>query len=139
MVWHHTVWPEAELVYTSVAKVANTSIKSCLLASFHPEIARRAPHSPEMPYVSVHPNRIRTMYPGYCHFAVVRHPLDRLVSFWADKIVGPTKRQRGCSQAGIGRSARPTRPCAAAGSGSASEPTSTAAAAAAALLRCIRG
>lgn len=91
MVWHHTVWPEAELVYTSMAKVANTSIKVALLDSFLPDPTRRGPHNDKIPYLSVEPKRIRAKYPTFCHFAVVRNPFDRLVSFWVDKVENPKR------------------------------------------------
>jgi Sulfotransferase family/Phytanoyl-CoA dioxygenase (PhyH) len=89
MQWRHTVWPEAEMVYTSIAKVANTSIKTALLETFVPNAPRRAPHAAHMPYLTVHPpSRIASQYPNYFHFAFVRDPFDRMVSFYADKILG---------------------------------------------------
>lgn len=76
------------LVYTAIAKVANTSIKSALLQSFSPDVSRRNPHAAEVPYQTVHPARVGAEVPTYLHFAVVRNPFDRFVSFWADKIDG---------------------------------------------------
>lgn len=90
--WRHTVWPEAELVYTSIPKVANTSIKTALTTSFHPDVPRanrKAIHDESMPFIEVKPHEIRRLHPTFCHFAVVRNPFDRLVSFWADKMEGP--------------------------------------------------
>ena len=93
MEWPHTVWPEAKLVYTALPKVANTSIKSALLDSYLPQSRRRSPHDGDQPYVATEPRRIRRDFPDFCHFAVVRDPFDRLVSFWNDRIargkIGP--------------------------------------------------
>lgn len=88
MEWRHTVWPTAGLVYTAIAKVANTSLKSALLQSFAPNESRANPHASEMGYQTVNPRRVGAMYPTFIHFAAVRNPFDRLVSFWADKIDG---------------------------------------------------
>lgn len=88
MEWRHTRWDEPQLVYTAIAKVANTSLKSALLASFQPDVSRHNPHAADVPYRTIRPNRIGAEAPGFCHFAVVRNPYDRFVSFWADKIDG---------------------------------------------------
>lgn len=88
MEWRHTVWPEARLVYTAVPKVANTSVKAALLASFRTdeEYTENAVHKDFVPYLSARPERIDERYPDYLHFTFVRNPYDRLVSFWAQKI-----------------------------------------------------
>src|SRR5262245_38705682 len=89
MQWRHTVWPDAEMVYTSLNKVANTSIKTALLETFMPDVPRRAPHAADHRYLTVNPpRRIASEYPSYVHFAFVREPFDRMVSFYADKILG---------------------------------------------------
>lgn len=89
MQWRHTVWPDAKLVYTAVAKVANTSVKSALLRTFvDPSLKLANPHAADMPYVTVHPDRVDAEYPDFLHFAIARNPFDRMVSFWADKIAG---------------------------------------------------
>lgn len=88
MEWRHTRWDSAQLVYTALAKVANTSIKSALLESFAPDVSRQNPHDAAVPYVTIKPGRIPVEVPDYLHFAVVRNPFDRFVSFWADKIMG---------------------------------------------------
>lgn len=88
MEWRHTVWPEAEIVYTALAKVANTSVKSALLATFKPDASRANPHAADISYEAIAPYQIPKEYPDFLHFAVVRDPHDRFVSFWADKIVG---------------------------------------------------
>jgi Sulfotransferase family/Phytanoyl-CoA dioxygenase (PhyH) len=87
MQYPHTVWDEAEMIYSSIPKVANTTIKTALLESFMPDARRRAPHSPDQRYETVsRPTRIARRYPGYLHWAVVRDPFDRFVSFYTDKI-----------------------------------------------------
>ena len=88
MEWRHTRWDEAQLVYTAIAKVANTSIKSALLESFAPDVSRQNPHDAEVPYKTLRADRIHAEAPDYLHVAVVRNPFDRFVSFWADKIDG---------------------------------------------------
>ncbi|MGH8868174.1 MAG: sulfotransferase family protein [Actinomycetes bacterium] len=88
MEWRHTLWPEIRMVYTATPKVANTSVKSTLLQSFHPEAPRRNPHAEMLPYLEVHPTAIARRYPDFLHFAVARDPFDRFVSFFEDRVKG---------------------------------------------------
>ena len=88
MEWRHTRWDEGKLVYTAIAKVANTSLKSALLASFAPDTSRTNPHGADVPYRTIGPSRVAVDAPDYLHFAFVRNPFDRFVSFWSDKIQG---------------------------------------------------
>jgi hypothetical protein len=88
MEWRHTRWDDGLLVYTAIAKVANTSLKSALLASFAPDVSRTNPHGTDVPYQTINPGRIDIDAPQHVHVAFVRNPFDRFVSFWSDKIQG---------------------------------------------------
>lgn len=88
MEWRHTRWDDGLLVYTAIAKVANTSLKSALLQSFTPNASRVNPHSADVPYQTIGPDRIDIDSPHHLHIAFVRNPFDRFVSFWSDKIQG---------------------------------------------------
>lgn len=88
MEWRHTVWPEIRMAYTATPKVANTSVKAALLESFRPDASRRNPHNEQLPYVQVHPDAIAWRHPELLHFAVVRDPFDRFVSFFEDRVTG---------------------------------------------------
>jgi hypothetical protein len=92
MEYRHTVWPDAQMVYTSNGKVAGTSIKTAFLESFMPDVPRKSPHSADQPYINVwKQHQISTLYPTYLHVAGVRDPYDRMVSFFTDKIEGTIK------------------------------------------------
>lgn len=82
----HTVYREARLVYTSVPKVANTSIKAALLSTFYPEAGQVHIHKPEAPFEAVRPARIFGEFAGYLRIGFVRNPFDRVVSFYFNKI-----------------------------------------------------
>ncbi|WP_062464892.1 sulfotransferase family 2 domain-containing protein [Demequina soli] len=88
MEWRITVWDEPRLVYVAVAKVANTAVKAALLESYVEDTRWRNPHAEDMPYKTAEPGELATTYADHTVFSVVRNPYDRLVSFWADKIVG---------------------------------------------------
>lgn len=88
MEWRHTRWDDGLLVYTAIAKVANTSLKSAMLQSFTPSASRMNPHSADVPYQTIEPNRVGADVPQHLHVAFVRNPFDRFVSFWSDKIQG---------------------------------------------------
>jgi hypothetical protein len=86
--YRHTVWPGAGMVFTSIPKTANTSVKTALLQTFMPDVPRKAPHAADLPYQTVSPRQIAKEYPDYFRCTVVRDPFDRMVSFFTDKIEG---------------------------------------------------
>ena len=83
----HFIFEDKGLIYTSIPKVACTSIKIGLMAQ-----SLQDSNSPDE-YMNVHRITSRFMsysiankYQNYYKFAFVRNPLDRLVSCYKDKV-----------------------------------------------------
>ena len=73
--------PDKKLVYFYIPKCACTSLKAFLAR--HLKLKFIDPHAAPFDYIP--PSRVAD-YHGWTSFALVRHPLDRLVSLYRDKI-----------------------------------------------------
>lgn len=87
MEYRHIVFHEARLIYTSVPKSANTSVKTALMETFVPEFDRtKRVHGDHGLFEVVRERDLPHKYLDYFRFTVVRNPFDRFVSFFVQKI-----------------------------------------------------
>ena len=78
------VWPEGELIFMCIGKAANSSIKAAVLGTMGGVDPAISVHFDErLRYI---PNSTLHEYPAFKAVAVVRDPMNRLISFWRDKI-----------------------------------------------------
>lgn len=75
--------PGEQLAFCLMGKVANTSVKNAVLSS----LGRPERFAPEQGVLPWHALQFLKSTEGYRVLAMVRHPLDRLVSAWADPLL----------------------------------------------------